>query len=162
MAYIKMINYQGQILRDMNIEAPAGITLHRSADSQPRILAVATAFYTTGNNRLGIARYKINMINKAGEAFYGLNYEMSKQGWTLLDPPYTPEMIEQKYGYKVAPDGTRLKKYKLTGRVRAQKMIQELISLGRLADAERMKAELQDHLAAGKRYWCNRADWGLK
>lgn len=167
MAYIKMTNYAGQIFKDMNISAPIGAKVFCINTNQWTTLLQKTHFKTTGNNRLGIGRYRINMQDASGMSYYCMNYMMDdevKPGhkvWTLEDPPYTPEMIYAKYGYKVAPDGTRLKKYKLSGRVRTLKIAKELRALGRLEEADRITKEMQEHIAQGKRYMIYRKDFGL-
>lgn len=152
-----MTNYTGQIFKDMNIEAPAGTVIFNADNNQPVLLAQVSAFYTLGNNRLGIARYRINFVDTSNKRYYSFGYKMSKEGWTLLDEPYTPEMIKAKYGYDVAPDGTRLKKYKLTGRVRALKIMKELRAAGRATEADLVQRELAEAMSQGKRYWLPRS-----
>lgn len=161
MAFIEMNNYAGQILAGMNIEAPVGAKVYDADSGQPITVDVKTQYKALGNNRLGIARYRINLSDSANKRFYSLNYQMSGEGWTLLDPPYTPAQIKEIYGYDVGPDGKRLKKYKLTGRRRTQKLARELKGLGRHLDAERIIQEMEVSLAQGKRYIIRRQDIGL-
>jgi len=168
MAYIAMTNYKGQIFKDMTISAPCGAAVFDNETKETIFLKEKTIFRTTGNNRLGIGRYRINMFNViTGQKVYCNNYMMddeNKKGhaiWTLEEPPYTPEMIKQKYGYDIGPDHRRIKKYKLTGRVRTIKLAKELQKLGRNEDAQRILKEMQETIAIGKRYIIHRKDLDL-
>ena len=168
MAYIAMTNYQGQVFKDMSISAPAGAHIFDNETQERIILREKTHFRTTGNNRLGIGRYRINMYNVVtGQKVYCNNYMMDdndKVGhavWTLEEQPYTPEMIEEKYGWKIGPDHRRIKKYKLTGRKRTLKFAKELRELGREADAIRIIKEMETTVASGKRYIIHRKDLDL-
>lgn len=168
MAYIAMTNYQGQVFKDMTISAPAGALVYDQETQASILLREKTIFRTTGNNRLGIGRYRINMYNVVtGQKVYCNNYMMDdndKPGhavWTLEEEPYTPEMIFQKYGWKIGEDHRRLKKYKLTGRKRTLKFAKELRELGREADAIRIVQEMEATVASGKRYIIHRKDLDL-
>jgi len=168
MAYIAMTNYQGQIFKDMSISAPAGSYIFDNETQERIILREKTHFQTTGNNRLGIGRYRINMYNVVtGQKVYCNNYMMDdndKEGhavWTLEEQPYTPEMIYEKYGWKIGEDHRRIKKYKLTGRKRTLKFAKELRELGREADAIRIIKEMETTVASGKRYIIHRKDLDL-
>jgi hypothetical protein len=168
MAYIAMTNYQGQVFKDMLISAPAGAKIFDTKDNSPQIIENKTLFYTTGNNRMGIGRYRINMINQnTKQGIYCFNYMMDddkRHGhkiWSLEEAPYTPEMIEKKYGWKIGPDHRRIKKYKLTGRKRTLKIAKELRELGRHADANRIIEEMKKSLETGKRYIIYRKDLNL-
>lgn len=160
MAFCKLSNYHGQIFKDMNISAPVGAFVFNAESHQPVEIKEKTKFYTTGNMRLGIGKYRINMIDSNGNKVYCNNYMMSGQTkqyhalWTLEDKPYTAEDIFNKYGYKVTDKHERIKKYKLSGRVRATKTIKILKSQNRLEEAEKIERELKEHLAQGKRYIC--------
>jgi hypothetical protein len=164
MAYIKMTNYAGQIFKDMNISAPAGAYVFDANTKELIALKEKTVFRTIGNNRLGIGRYRINMLDANGRAVYCHNYMMDDNDkpyhaiWSLEDRPYTPEMIYNKYGYKVGPDGQRIKKYKLSGRMRTIRFAKELRELGRHLDADRIMAEMKESIANGKRYMIYRKD----
>jgi hypothetical protein len=81
--------------------------------------------------------------------------------WTLEEQPYTPEMIYEKYGWKIGEDHRRIKKYKLTGRKRTLKFAKELRELGREADAIRIIKEMETTVASGKRYIIHRKDLDL-
>jgi hypothetical protein len=81
--------------------------------------------------------------------------------WTLEEEPYTPEMIYEKYGWKIGADHRRIKKYKLTGRKRTLKFAKELKDLGRLEDATRIIKEMEETVASGKRYIIHRKDLNL-
>lgn len=165
-----MTNYQGQIFRDMNISAPCGAYVFDAETNVPILLLnPKTVFRTTGNNRMGIGRYKINMYNvETGQKVYCHNYMMDDNDrkyhaiWSLEDPPYTPEMIYEKYGWKVGPDHRRIKKYKLTGRKRTLKFAKELRDLGRHEDAARIIGEMEKTVAMGKRYIIHRKDLNLQ
>jgi hypothetical protein len=168
MAYIAMTNYQGQIFKDMSISAPVGAHIFDNETQERIILREKTHFQTTGNNRLGIGRYRINMYNVVtGQKVYCNNYMMDdndKEGhavWTLEEQPYTPEMIYEKYGWKIREDHRRIKKYKLTGRKRTLKFAKELRELGREADAIRIIKEMETIVASGKRYIIHRKDLDL-
>jgi hypothetical protein len=168
MAYIAMTNYQGQIFKDMTISGPAGAHIFDQETQECIVLKEKTIFRTTGNNRLGIGRYRINMINvNTGQKVYCNNYMMDDENrkghkvWTLEEEPYTPEMIYQKYGWKVGEDHRRIKKYKLTGRKRTLKFAKELRDLGRHNDADRIIREMEQTVAAGKRYMIYRKDLDL-
>lgn len=168
MAYIAMTNYQGQIFKDMSISAPVGAHIFDNETQERIILREKTHFRTTGNNRLGIGRYRINMYNVVtGQKVYCNNYMMDdndKPGhavWTLEEEPYTPEMIYEKYGWKIGEDHRRIKKYKLTGRKRTLKFAKELRELGREADAARIIKEMEATVALGKRYIIHRKDLDL-
>jgi hypothetical protein len=168
MAYIAMTNYQGQIFKDMTISAPTGALIFDNETQASILLREKTIFRTTGNNRLGIGRYRINMYNViTGQKVYCNNYMMDdcdKPGhtiWSLEEEPYTPEMIYEKYGWKIGPDHRRIKKYKLTGRKRALKFAKELRDLGRLEDAAKIIKEMEETVASGKRYIIHRKDLNL-
>jgi hypothetical protein len=168
MAYIAMTNYQGQIFKDMTISAPAGALIFDHETQTSILLREKTIFRTTGNNRLGIGRYRINMYNVVtGQKVYCNNFMMddnNKPGnavWTLEEEPYTPEMIEKKYGWKVGPDHRRIKKYKLTGRKRTLKFAKELREMGRFDDATRIIKEMEETVSLGKRYIIYRKDLDL-
>jgi hypothetical protein len=169
MAYIAMTNYQGQIFKDMTISAPCGAYVFDAETNNPILLLdEKTLFRTTGNNRLGIGRYRINMYNvNTGQKVYCNNYMMDDNEkkyhavWSLEDEPYTPEMIYQKYGWKVGDDHRRVKKYKLTGRKRTLKFAKELRELGRHEEATRIIGEMEATVASGKRYIIHRKDVGL-
>jgi len=168
MAYVAMTNYQGQIFKDMSISAPVGAHIFDNETQERIILREKTHFQTTGNNRLGIGRYRINMYNVVtGQKVYCNNYMMDdndKEGhavWTLEEQPYTPEMIYEKYGWKIGEDHRRIKKYKLTGRKRTLKLAKELRELGREADAIRIIKEMETTVASGKRYIIHRKDLDL-
>jgi hypothetical protein len=165
MAYIAMTNYQGQVFKDMLISAPAGAHVFDKETNQIIKLNEKKIFRTSGNNRMGIGRYRINMFDvETGQVVYCHNYMMDdnlKPGhavWTLEEKPYTPEMIYEKYGWKVGPDHRRIKKYKLTGRKRTLKFAKELRELGRLDDANRIIKEMEETVASGKRYIIYRKD----
>lgn len=164
MAYISMTNYQGQIFKDMCISAPPGAKIFESSTNKSLILKEKKIFKTTGNNRLGIGRYRINMLDSEGKSYYCHNFMMDdekKEGhkiWTLEEEPYTPQMIFEKYGWKVGPDHRRIKKYKLTGRKRTLKFAKELRSVGRNEDADRIIKEMEKTVAEGKRYIIYRKD----
>jgi len=168
MAYVAMTNYQGQIFKDMSISAPVGAHIFDNETQERIILREKTHFQTTGNNRLGIGRYRINMYNVVtGQKVYCNNYMMDdndKEGhavWTLEEQPYTPEMIYEKYGWKIGEDHRRIKKYKLTGRKRTLKFAKELRELGRETDAIRIIKEMETTVASGKRYIIHRKDLDL-
>ena len=160
MAFCKLSNYHGQVFKDMNLSAPNGAFVFDAETHQPIELQEKTRFYTTGNMRLGIGKYRINMIDQTGRKVYCNNYMMSGKNkqyhalWNLEDKPYTAQDIFDKYGYKVTENHERIKKHKLTGRVRALKTIKILKSQNRLEEAERIERELKEHLAQGKRYIC--------
>ena len=163
-----MTNYQGQVFKDMTISAPPGALIFDSETQNTIFLKEKTLFRTTGNNRLGIGRYRINMYNiVTGQKVYCNNYMMDdnlKKGhtiWTLEETPYTPETIKQKYGYDIGPDHRRIKKYKLNGRVRTLKIAKELKALGRHSEAEKIVNEMQETIAKGKRYIIHRKDLDL-
>ena len=163
-----MTNYQGQVFKDMTISAPPGALVYDYETQASIFLTEKTIFQTTGNNRLGIGRYRINMYNVVTkQRVYCNNYMMDdndKPGhavWTLEEPPYTPEMIYEKYGWKVGPDHRRIKKYKLTGRKRSLKFAKELRELGRHTDAARIIKEMEATVASGKRYIIHRKDLDL-
>jgi len=168
MAYIAMTNYQGQVFKDMTISAPSGAIVFDHETQASILLREKTIFRTTGNNRLGIGRYRINMFNVVtGQKVYCNNFMMDdndKPGhavWTLEEEPYTPEMIFQKYGWKIGEDHRRIKKYKLTGRKRTLKFAKELRDLGRHEDATRIVKEMEAVVATGKRYIIHRKDLDL-
>ena len=167
MAYIKMTNYAGQILKGMNISAPPGAVVYDALTHEAIHLNVKTCYKATGNNRMGIGRYKINMQCGANKQYYCMNFMMDDEAkpghaiWSLEDAPYTPEMIYQIYGYKVGPDGQRAKKYKLSGRIRTRKIAKELRDLGRSEEADRILKEMEETVAQGKRYLIYRSDVGL-
>ena len=162
-----MLNYSGQVFKDMKISAPVGAYVFDTSTDEPIEIKEKTIFYTTGNNRKGIGRYRINMIDPKGRPVWCMNYMMDDDlkkyhaVWSLEDEPYTPEMIFKKYGYKVGPDHQRIKKYKLNGRVRTKKIAKELRALGRNQDADRIIKEMEESLAQGKRYLIYRKDLGL-
>ena len=167
MAYIKMTNYAGQILKGMNISAPPGAVVYDALTNNPIHIRIKTHYKVIGNNRMGIGRYKINLQDSTNKQCYSMNYMMDDEDkpghaiWSLEDAPYTPEMIHQLYGYKVGPDGQRAKKYKLSGRVRTRKIAKELRDLGRHEDADRILKEMEETVAQGKRYLIYRSDLGL-
>ena len=163
-----MTNYQGQVFKDMTISGPPGAYIFDNETQERIILREKTFFRTTGNNRLGIGRYRINMHNVVtGQKVHCNNYMMDdndKPGhaiWTLEEEPYTPEMIFQKYGWKIGEDHRRIKKYKLTGRKRTLKLAKELRELGRFEDATRIVKEMEATVASGKRYVIHRKDLDL-
>ena len=72
-----MTNYQGQIFKDMTISAPAGAQVFDCETKNSIILKEKTIFRTTGNNHLGIGRYRINMFNvTTQQKVYCNNYMM--------------------------------------------------------------------------------------
>jgi hypothetical protein len=75
--------------------------------------------------------------------------------WRLEENPYTAQDIFEKYGWRVTEDHQRIKKYKLTGRKRAHKIAKVLREKGRHADAEKLIADMEATVAAGKRFICN-------
>jgi hypothetical protein len=160
MAFCKLSNYHGQVFKDMNLSAPAGAFVFDAETHEPIEIKEKTKFYTIGNMRLGIGKYRINMTDPLGKKVYCNNYMMSGNNklhhalWTLEDKPYTAQDIFDKYGYKVTDNHERIKKHKLTGRVRALRTIKILKSQNRLEEAERIEKELKEHLALGKRYIC--------
>jgi hypothetical protein len=117
MPYIKLKNYSGQVLADMNITAPKGATAI-DENGNAYVFDKATKLHITHNNRLGINKYKINMVDKkTGKKYWQMNYAMDDEKteghaiWSLADKPYTDKQIFDKYGYKVK-DGKRIKKKK--------------------------------------------------
>ena len=160
MAFCKLSNYQGQVFKDMNLWAPPGAYVFDAETHEPIEITEKTAFYTTGNMRLGIGKYRINMLSPNGKKVYCNNYMMGSTKkrfyaiWELKDKPYTAQDIFEKYGYKVTPDHQRVKKYKLTGRVRVKKTAKILRDHGRFEEANRIEKELEEHLKMGKRYIC--------
>lgn len=160
MAFCKLANYHGQIFKDMNLWAPKGSYVFDAETHEPLEILEKTAFYTTGNMRLGIGKYRINMVSPNGKKVYCNNYMMGSTKkrfyaiWELKDKPYTAEDIYEKYGYKVTVDHQRIKKYKLTGRVRTKKTIKILRDQGKEEEALRIEQELEEHIKKGKRYIC--------
>lgn len=160
MAFCKLSNYHGQVFKDMNLYAPKGAYVFDTETHEPIEITEKTSFYTTGNMRLGIGKYRINMISPNGKTVYCNNYMMGSNKkrfyaiWELKDNPYTANDIFKKYGYKITPDHQRTKKYKLTGRVRTKKTIKILKDQGRLEEANLIEKELEEHLKMGKRYIC--------
>jgi hypothetical protein len=160
MAFCKLDNYQGQVFKDMNLYGPEGGYVFDAETHEPVLLKEKTKFYTTGNMRLGIGKYRINMIDSLSRKFYCNNYMMGGSDkkyyavWSLADKPYSPEDIFKKYGYRVDNKHQRIKKYKLSGRMRARRTIKILKERGDYEMASRIEKELQEHLAAGKRYKC--------
>ena len=89
MAFCKLSNYHGQVFKDMNLSAPAGAFVFDVETHEPLEIKEKTKFYTTGNMRLGIGKYRINMIDPEGRKVYCNNYMMSGNNklhhdlWTL-------------------------------------------------------------------------------
>ena len=164
MARIQLDNCVCQVFKDMNLSAPQGAYVFDAETHEPIEIKERTRFYTLGNNRMGIGRYKINMLDPDGRKVYCMNYMMDDNErkyhaiWRMEDEPYTPEMIYKKYGYRVTEDHKRAKQYKLTGRVRTLKFAKQLNDLGRHEDAERIVKEMQESLASGKRYIIHKSD----
>lgn len=164
MARIQLENCVCQVFKDMNLSAPPGAYVFDAKTQEPIEIKQRTKFYTLGNNRLGIGRYKINMIDPHGREVYCMNYMMDDNQrkyhavWRMEDEPYTPEMIYKKYGYKVTADHKRIKQYKLTGRARTLKFAKQLKAMGRNEEADRIVKEMQECVSKGKRYIIHKKD----
>jgi hypothetical protein len=164
MARIQLENCVCQVFKDMNLSAPSGAYVFDAETHEAIEIKERTKFYTLGNNRMGIGRYKINMLDPNGRKVYCMNYMMddnlSKHHaiWRMEDEPYTPEMIYKKYGYHVTVDHKRAKQYKLTGRVRTLKIAKQLKEMGRHEDADRIVKEMKETVSKGKRYIIHKKD----
>lgn len=147
MARIKLENYHGQILKDMIVSCPAGGVYWK--DDIAIKATEKTSFKCLGNNRLGIARYKIN-LEKDGVKYHSYNYAMDDYDkpnhsiWRLESEPLTSEEIFVKYKYKVGKTGERLKPYKITGRKRALKLIKFFEKNGDFEKANEIKQEWEN------------------
>jgi hypothetical protein len=147
MAKIKLENHTGQILKGMKVSCPAGGYYWK--DDEPIKAASRIVFECTGNNRLGIGRYKIN-LKYNGESYHSFNYAMDDDDkqyhsiWRLESAPLTPKDIYELYGYKVGDNGERLVSYKITGRKRAMKLMKYYKEICDLEKYKEIEAEWND------------------
>ncbi len=145
----------------MWLSAPQGAYVFDFVTDEPIEVKERTKFKTLGNNRKGIGRYRINMIGPDERLVYCMNYMMDDNKkkyhaiWRLEENPYTAQDIFEKYGWRVTEDHQRIKKYKLTGRKRAHKIANVLREKGRHEDAEKLIADMEATVSAGKRFICN-------
>lgn len=160
MAYVKLENGGHQIFKGMKISAPTGAYVFDSETDEPIAITERTVFTATGNNRKGIGRYRINMTDQDGKSVYCMNYMMDDDKrkyhaiWRLEQPPMSAEEIFKVYGYRITEDHQRLKKYKLTGRVRARKIAKALKDAGRYQEANDLLSNMEQSLVNGKRFIC--------
>ena len=68
MAFIKLENCSQQILKGMQVSAPEGAFVFDEVTDEPIEITQRTIFHTTGNNRKGIGRYRINMTGPDGRS----------------------------------------------------------------------------------------------
>lgn len=160
MALVKFENVTHQVFRDMHISAPPGAYVFDAETDEPIAINQRTVFYTTGNNRKGIGRYRINMTDPSGKKVYCMNYMMDDNKrkyhaiWRFEDNPMTAKDIFDKYGWRIGEDHQRLKKYKLTGRRRAEKIAKQLRDQGRHSEADELICKMKETISSGSRFIC--------
>jgi hypothetical protein len=161
MAFIKLENCSQQILKGMQVSAPEGAFVFDAVTDEPIEIKQRTVFHTTGNNRKGIGRYRINMTGPDGRSVYCMNYMMDDnkkkyhEVWRLEQEPYTAADIFRIYGYQVTEDHQRARKYKLTGRVRALKIAKALRDNNRHAEADLLIKNMEAAVSKGRRFICH-------
>lgn len=161
MAYIKLENCAQQVFKDMWLSAPSGAYVFDAVSNEPIEIKVRTKFHTVGNNRMGIGRYRINMVGPDERLVYCMNYMMDDNKkkyhaiWRLEEKPYTAQDIFVKYGWRVTEDHQRIRKYKLTGRKRAHRIAKVLRDQGKHDEANKLIEDMEACVATGKRFICH-------
>ena len=114
MPYIKLKNYAGQVLKGMSVKAPKGAVVFDKIGKKI-VLSQPKTFLITHNNRKGINKYRINLLDKkTGRKYWQMNYAMDDDKsdghsiWSLSSKPMSDKEILDKYGYKVK-DGKRIR-----------------------------------------------------
>jgi len=72
---IKLKNYDGQVLAGDTVRAPKGATVF-STDGKKVKLRKSKTFKVTHNNRKGINKYRLNLVDSSGKKFHVMNYMM--------------------------------------------------------------------------------------
>jgi hypothetical protein len=104
MIYVDLDNYSGQVLAGMDVEAPRGAVVYNEKN-EPIIIKEPTHFHVSHNNRLGINRYKLNLVAPDGSTYWVMNYQIGKKKkksvvWSLKSQPLTDDDLLRIYNIK--------------------------------------------------------------
>jgi Holliday junction resolvasome RuvABC endonuclease subunit len=106
MVYVPLVSSGGQVLKDIKLKAPAGSFVYDGNDKIEH--DKPTSYTVTGNKRIGINRYKINLKRHSdGKEFHTYNYNIRKK-WDIVGDWHSPEKIAKMFGRsKVDPDANK-------------------------------------------------------